>query len=362
MTDKVFCLKREGGKGGASVIDNRRMPFTQDQMSRAYQTDLVDYVKEMGLELINHGPSNLKAKGHGGLVFLKNGRGFNWFSRDVGGNVVDFVKEWHEVDFIRAVEILINTRAYDHDIDFQPYVPLPKKKLVLPDSDNNKRMVYAYLSKTRGLEHEVIQAMIDEKKIYQTKVERNGKTFRNCAFVGYGMNNIPKYCSLRALMTNSSFRQEVTGSQKSHGFRMEGTRHRLFAFEAPIDAMSHASLSYLNGFNWREDHRVCGGGLSDKAIKNYLREHEEIKEIIFCFDNDKDGTYDDGKPRNHGQEQAYKYFDYYQKLGYSTLVQKPRTKDFNGDLLMYRQLCFEESRRENQEYEYSEQEDGEWER
>lgn len=322
--------------------NTRRMPFTKEQILQAYSTNLIEFVREMGLDLVNHGTNNLKAKGHGGLTFLKNGQGFMWHSRDVGGSIVDFVKEWHGVAFKDAIEIILGTRAYDHsDSTFHPYEPPPKKELILPPRDDNMKQVYAYLCKTRGIEPEVVSRLMNQKKIYQTKVERDGKTYRNCAFVGYDMNKNPKYCALRSPSASYNFRQDVTGSEKSHGFRMEGRSERVYVFEAPIDCMSHASLCILHHVDWESDHRVSEGGLSDKALTNYLKEHTEIKEIVFCYDNDIDGQLPDGTHWNHGQKQAEKSSLAFEKLGYRTLTQTPRTKDFNSDLLLFRQMVSE---------------------
>lgn len=71
-----------------------------------------------------------------------------------------------------------------------------------------------------------------------------------------------------------------------------------------VYAMSHATLRKLYGIDWREDHRVAEGCLSDKALSRYLKSHPEIREIVFCYDNDMDGKDANGQSRNYGQVQA----------------------------------------------------------
>ena len=101
--------------------------------------------------------------------------------------------------------------------------------------------------------------------------------------------------------------------------------------------MSHATLCKLHGIDWREDHRVAEGCLSDKALRRYLSNHPEITEIVFCYDNDLDGKLPDGTSHNHGQVRAQKACKEFAGLGYKTMIQTPISKDFNLDLLAFRE-------------------------
>ena len=114
---------------------------------------------------------------------------------------------------------------------------------------------------------------------------------------------------------------------------MEGTSNRLYVTESPIDSMSHAALSKMHNINYMQDHRISLGNLSDKALEWYLRQHPEIKQIIFALDNDIDGKTADGLPCNYGQEAAKKFAAKYAERGYDTAVQTPKAKDFNDELL-----------------------------
>ena len=111
--------------------------------------------------------------------------------------------------------------------------------------------------------------------------------------------------------------------------------------------MSHATLCKLNGIDWREDHRVSEGCLSDKALARYLKLHPEVTEIVFCYDNDIDGKLADGTPHNHGQAQAEISAEKFTKLGYLCFIQTPRTKDFNKDLTTFRAMLQASEEAEN---------------
>ena len=208
----------------------------------------------------------------------------------------------------------------------------------MPPKDKDFNRTIAYLTRTRGIDSEIVYAMINQNKIYQAVTQKNGYTFRNCAFVGYDGEGKPRYCALRTPSNERKFRQDVENSDKTYGFCMEGRSDRVYEFEAPIDAMSHATLCKLYGIDWREDHRVAEGCLSDKALSRYLKSHPEIREIVFCYDNDVDGKDANGQPRNHGQVQANQSAEAFAKTGYKVFIQTPQTKDFNEDLLTFREM------------------------
>jgi len=102
--------------------------------------------------------------------------------------------------------------------------------------------------------------------------------------------------------------------------------------------MSHATLCKRYGMDWQEDHRVAEGCLSDKALARYLKLHPEIREIVFCYDNDMDGRDAKGQPRNHGHVQAKLSAEAFRKAGYQVYIQTPQGKDFNEDLMVFLQM------------------------
>jgi len=119
-------------------------------------------------------------------------------------------------------------------------------------------------------------------------------------------------------------------------------------------------LGKARGIDYTQDHRISLGCLSDKALEWYLKQHPEIKQIIFAFDNDTDGKGPDGQPCNHGQEAAKKFAAKYTERGYETAIQTPTAKDFNEDLLTIRreQAAEQETEQEaNQESDHEQEDD-----
>jgi hypothetical protein len=100
--------------------------------------------------------------------------------------------------------------------------------------------------------------------------------------------------------------------------------------------MSYASLCKARSIDCMKDHRISLSCLSDRALEWYLKQHPEIRQIIFALDNDTDGKGPDGSPHNHGQEAAKKFCAKYAERGYDTAIQTPAAKDFNEDLMSIR--------------------------
>jgi len=328
---------------------SRPMPFTEEQMKQVFDTNLIDFAVQNGFEIEKGDANTVHVKHSGGLYLFKHGRGYKCFSEQVPSgkklNIITFVQEYMGAkDFKSAVEMILGCRAYEQTEHYMPPTEKkPRGDLVLPPKAGNFDRTIAYLTQTRGIDKEIVYAMIKQGKVYQAVTEKSGYTFQNCAFVGFDENCKPRYCALRAPSENSSFRQDVENSDKTYGFCMEGRSSRVYEFEAPIDSMSHATLCKLYGIDWREDHRVAEGCLSDKALRRYLSNHPEITEIVFCYDNDVDGILPDGTPCNHGQVRAESSAEIFAELGYSTFIQTPNTKDFNKDLTTFLKLLSAEA-------------------
>ena len=315
----------------------RPMPFTEEQMRQVFDTNLIDFAVKHGYEIEKGDRNTVHVKHSGGLYLFKHGRGYYQFAGGKSGNIIQFVQEYMGIaDFKDAVGFILGCRAYEQT---EHYVPVaekePKGKLVLPEKDRGCNQTFAYLTKTRGIDCGIVGEMIKQGKIYQTITHKDGYRFKNCAFVGYDENGKARYCALRAPGKDSKFRQDVENSDKTYGFCMEGHSNRVYEFEAPIDAMSHATLCKLYGMDWQEDHRVAEGCLSDKALARYLKLHPEIREIVFCYDNDMDGRDAKGQPHNHGQVQAERSAAVFKKAGYKVYIQTPQGKDFNEDLMVF---------------------------
>ncbi|KFN12147.1 DUF3991 and TOPRIM domain-containing protein [Paenibacillus macerans] len=316
-------------------------PFTKSQITQANNINLIQFAKLHGYILENGGRRALHAKQSGGLYFFRDSNKYYHFSTDSRGGPIDFVMQFMRMDFKEAVAYLLGTDLPQHQS--APILPKPSGKLQLPDKAPNYRRISWYLIHVRGIEPEIVFRLMREKKLYQQDMTGN------CVFVGYDQDGSAKYCSLRGTWANRPFKQDRPFSDKSYPFHIAGTSRKVYVCESPIDAMSHATLLKLDGQDWKVDHRISLGCLSDQALERFLR-HHDIKKIIFCLDNDVNATFQDSSPApNWGQEAAFKFAAKYACLGYATSVETPVSKDVNEDLCTRRYIIEEERKRSVQE-------------
>ncbi|WP_084662887.1 DUF3991 domain-containing protein [Paenibacillus fonticola] len=60
-----------------------------------------------------------------------------------------------------------------------------------------------YLTHFRGIDSKIVSCLMQEKKLYQQ--DKTG----NCVFVGYDLDGIAKYCSLRGSNSDHPFKQDL---------------------------------------------------------------------------------------------------------------------------------------------------------
>lgn len=266
-------------------MNRNNYPFTQDEMKAAYETSVIDLAQQYGYELkaerdVYH------IKGFGGLYIWQNGLGWYQHSTQDRGNNVDFLMKFCGVDRkIDAIRMLLTTAritpAAELRINNEP--PKPKGKIKLPEKfSGTYGNLYWYLMTKRCIDKDVVYKCLYDRNIYQD-------IHRNVVFCGKDNSGNIKYASVRGTVEiegKEPFKGEVFNSDKKYGFRIDGTSDRLFVFEAPIDAMSHATLCKLSGLDWQMDTRLALGGTSDLALKQYLSDNPQIKQIVFCLDND----------------------------------------------------------------------------
>ncbi len=307
--------------------------LTDAEVTIAESVNILEFVKQSGYELTRVG-QDFKVKGHGGLLLSQDGHRWNWFSQNVGGGPIQLVQKLENCSWADAARKLLDISGkYPQIAQTAPTYKTQHKEFTLPPKSINVNHVYAYLIKTRGLEQEVVNALIRNHQLYED--DRH-----NCCFVGHDKDGTPKYAALRGTYTTDKpFRGEVGGSDKSISFCMPGRSGRAFVVESPIDAASHASLWSLHGRDWRQDTRLSLGGLSDKALERFLKDNPQIKTLVFALDNDSGAE-------NHGQMAAARFMAKYAAQGYAVQNQVPHGKDFNEDLQNFREQAREPPQQE----------------
>lgn len=290
----------------------------EDIIERAKNTDMIALLEsEEGFSFKStYGEREFKCIEHNSLVVNGNRRRWYWNSRQVGGNnAIDYLVKIRGMNFRDAVLHLVGDREQT------AYTPIRKAvtenvsvskpvRFVLPeqahfpDGRRNYSNIIAYLNKGRGIDMNIINALIASGQIYQgvqynglhivgyndegmafyrfndnrnwvdyrlqtlrasptatdtyqteavsskyvdkILLKENTKIFKNNLVVSTGKNAQGEisYAAFRIASTNYRYRGEVAGSDKASGFLIEseGMNDCVYVFESFIDAMSHANL------------------------------------------------------------------------------------------------------------------------
>lgn len=293
--------------------------FTDEQIERANRVDVVEYARSNGLEIQKSGQW-YKAKHMGGLYFNKNANTWHWETQDCGGTgAISLCMKLEDLEWKDAVRRLLGEEmaAIRHPDEWVPAEEV-KREFVLPEKADNFRHVYAYLCKTRGIEKSIVDQVVKQGLLYEN-------TQKSCVFVGQDAEGIPRHASVRSTNTiGNVFKQDVPGSQKMYSFSLSGDSGILNVFEAPIDVLSYMSLQKLHGIDSR-DSFLSLGGVSDKALEYFLSTHDNIHHIRVCSDHDEAGE--------GCANRIYKRW----KEEYKVTRHRPKLKDFNEDLVAYRE-------------------------
>lgn len=249
--------------------------YTQQQIDRANETDLAAFLRSQGEELTRSG-REYRLKAHDSLTI--RGNKWFWHSRGKGGYPVDFVMEVYGKSFREAVELLTGDAGGGQIVSPLP-VTTPPPEFHLPQRSRTNENVIRYLCDTRCLDRNLVGAFLISGDIYEDAKHHN------TVFVGRDRGGLPRYAHLRG--TAGNFRQDVAGSDKSCGFRYEGTGNQLFVFEAPIDLLSFICL-FPKG--WQTRSCLSLGGVSGRALDSFLSERKDINRIFLCPDSDEAGT------------------------------------------------------------------------
>ena len=247
------------------------MTYTQAQIDRANAVNLEDFLRAQGETLVRSG-KEYRWKAHDSLTVCGN----KWFrhSQSKGGYPVDFVMEFYGKSFPEAVQLLTGEPG-----EAQPEAdPAPSPAFRLPLRNVTNANILNYLTQERKLSPSLVNFFIAAGDIYEDAAHHN------VVFVGRDADGHPRYASCRGIY--EKFRQDVAGAEKSFGFAHRGTDKQLMVFEAPIDLLSFIELFPKN---WQQHNYLSLGGVSGKALRQFLSERPDVERVFLCLDADKAG-------------------------------------------------------------------------
>lgn len=226
--------------------------------------------------------------------------GWHRFSSNTGGkDAISYLCTIEGLDFISACREVLGLPEYEYREDRsaaaeQPRqvqaVPAPPtdqpaeaRQLELPTADEKNHRVFAYLTKTRGLNRGVVNDALKQDLIYQSA------KYGSAVFLGKDKAGQVRYASVRGTSEQSRFRQECAGSDKRYAFCYTPYGghevQRLVVAESPIDALSMASLEGPR----KDSSYLSLGGVSTRGLCQFLSEHKQVQHLVLALDNDQAG-------------------------------------------------------------------------
>ena len=301
---------------------------TKGQIQEAREADLFRYLQFHEPGVLKRDGPNYRHKEHDSLVYVTGKRYWYWNSRGRSINALDYLVEIRGYGLVEAVNTLTDggirqTESYQSTAAKSYVHKEPEKKpFSLPRAKSCSAFAVSYLQR-RGISSKVISRCFRSGLLYEARYKDEAV----CVFVGKDDGGKARFACMRGIGT--SLKKDVAGSDKRFSFcyppENPGSR-QLAVFEAPIDALSHATLQELEGWKWN-GWRLSLGGTSHVALTAFLERHPEIRRVTLCMDNDLAGLVNARKIRDMlKQDRGFRHI--------RVSVNPPRTgKDYNEKLL-----------------------------
>ena len=236
------------------------------------------------------------------LVIQPDDDPFNPREDDNFGKMVCFHRRYHlgdhhnyidKDDFLRDLYLkTVGAVSYTHlDVykrqasgSREQRKPVEKKPFRLPWVKRCATFAVSYLQR-RGVHSDIIRRCMQLGLFYESRYNNEAV----CVFVGRDDTGTGRFACVRGIA--GDLKKDISGSDKRFSFcyppDQPGSRH-LAVFEAPIDALSHATLQKLEGWQWN-GYRLSLGGTSPVALVAFLERHPEITRVALYLDNDLAG-------------------------------------------------------------------------
>lgn len=324
--------------------------FTDEQIVQAKEVSLTALAAHYGYHPRHVGNQLFTLAEHDSVRIYNDRTWYRWSKAgtrgEEGGSQIDFLMQFCGVESISdAIGILLEFQGISvQDTSWKNHmeaemlkhqaVKIPQKErqeFILPEAmaDGNYRRAYAYLMKTRGLSQKVVDYFVKDLKILYEEKEHH-----NLVFLGKDKDGVVRYATKRgtADIYGKKYRGDVAGNDKNYGINVVNEESSVLkVFEANIDLMSYLDLT-----GDYESNKLVLGMVADNPLVQFLKDHQHIREIGFCMDNDKAGM-----EALYGNEQkgSMGLLEKYMLQGYQTYAdivpEETGCKDWN-EYLIYR--------------------------
>ena len=266
---------------------------TKEQIKAARDADLFVYLQNYEPGVLKRDGPNYRHREHDSLVYVSNRRYWYWNSRGKRLDALSYLMEIRGYSLPEAVTRLTGDampRAFPYRPQEQPK-PRRPAKLFLPWPKKCATRLFTYLQK-RGISTKVIERCLELGLLYQGSYKPKkdeAKYISVCVFTGTDETGKVRFACMRGIY--ETLKKDVYGSDKAYSFCLppeQAHSSQVAVFEAPIDALSHATLQEIDGWKWN-GYRLSLGGTSPVALTAFLERHPEIRRVTLHMDNDLGG-------------------------------------------------------------------------
>ena len=275
----------------------------EDAKQIAKDSNLLEVAMGMGYSFRREGQEYRCREMDSLTVYQKNNQ-WKWYrhSRGIGGDVINFVCEFGNLDFINALNYITNDyiRLHQDDINYEQktisvsipktIVPEPKKEPFIPPTEaRNCQKAFDYLTKVRGIDSRIVGYLINKSFVTQEQGTNN------VVFKIYScFNHTPdrKYVGAEKVGTGSKkFKRTHKNSDGEYGFELcRGTGQYVAFFESSIDMLSFMQLT-SNTDKYKNFRFVGMTGLKEKTVLSTIKRYNIPPENVFLgTDNDEAGN------------------------------------------------------------------------
>lgn len=267
------------------------MTLTKEE---AKNMNILDVANSLGMNMLKSSRNEYYWDEHDSFKINISKNMFRWYSKDIGGDVIQMIQTLRGVSFREAINYLDTgnfEEAKVQEVTREPFKYLLEKYET--DFDNGRR----YLKEIRGLSDNTIDFFLKEKEKALALVNRkyqDGYSEQVLVFKYFDDNQNIIGGTLQGIVPNKD-RYEGKGYLKQIIYNSDGTAgvnvtvgekaDRLIFFEAPIDMMSYYEL---NKHNLNNVKLISMDGLKESTVARYLTEHiitDEARRKTLDFSN-----------------------------------------------------------------------------
>lgn len=216
-----------------------------EDVAKAKEMDLLTYLRNYEPQELVHVSGNTYCTREHDSLRISNGK-WCWFSQGIGGrSALDYLIKVKGIPFTQAAEIILGREAEKPPV-FYRQKERRSTELLMPELSETTEQVEKYLY-SRGIHPVIIRYCLDNRLLFESA------DYHNAMFVGYDKDGKARYGALRS--TVSSYKGELTGSDKHFSFFLEGkpNAEHIHVFESAIDLLSFATLTLLAGRDWKSE-------------------------------------------------------------------------------------------------------------